>query len=459
MNSSVIPSSKSQPIPESHTHESEEALKAFITRILDLAKKEGATAAEVAARDDVGLDVKVRESDVETVEFCNNRGFEISVYINQNRGNASTTDMDEPSVVEAVKTAMAIAKHTTSDPCSGLADEDRLAREIPDLDLYHPEALDVNAAEEIAKEMEAAAMDFDPRMYKSDGARVGAVSGCTAYGNSLGFLQSYRSSSYSRLMGVLAKDENGMQSSYWYTASCIQDEMDTPLKVGKSAASRAIQKLSPRPIPTGSYPVLFDFTVASGLISHLLGALSGRNQYLKTTYLLNSMDNQVATQALTLKEYPRLVRAFGSRAFDSEGVETYEKPFIHSGVVCNYVLNSYAGRKLNLPTTGNASGVSNLTVEAPFEPMADILKGMGTGLVVNSLMGQGVNLLTGDYSRGASGYWVENGEFAYAVDEVTIAGKLADMFKNMIAFGDDIEVRRNIRTGSILIKSMTVAAN
>lgn len=445
------------PIP--HTVENEEALKTFITRILDLAKQGGATAAEVAAQDDVGLDVKVREADLETVEFCNNRGFEISVYVDQSRGHASTTDMDERSVNEAVQTALAFAKHTASDPCSGLADADRLASEVPDLDLYHPEELDVSDAQAVAEEMEAAAMEFDPRMYKSDGARVGAVSACSAYGNSLGFLQSFRATSYNRMMGVLAKDENGMQSAYWYTSARIRDDLDSAQFVGATAASRAVQKLAPRSLATGSYPVLFDCSVAPGLISHLMSALSGRSQYLKSSYLLDSLGQTATTRHLTLKEYPQLARAVGSRAFDAEGVATYDKAFIDAGVVSNYVLNSYSGRKLNIPTTGNASGVNNLTVEADFEPLANILRKMGRGLVVNSLMGQGVNILTGDYSRGASGYWVENGEFAYAVDEVTIAGKLDDMLKNIVAFGDDIEKRRNIRTGSILVESMTVAAH
>lgn len=445
------------PIP--HTPENEESLKSFINRILDLAKQQGATAAEVAARDDVGLDVKVREADLETVEFCHNRGFEISVYVDQSRGHASTTDMDERAVNEAVQTALAFAKHTGSDPCSGLADADRLARDVPNLDLYHPEELDVSDAQAVAQAMEAAAMDFDPRIYKSDGARVGAVSSCTAYGNSLGFLQSVRASSYNRMMGVLAKDDNGMQSAYWYTSSRIRDDMDSAECVGKTAASRAVQKLSPGSLATGSYPVLFDVSVAPGLISHLLSALSGRSQYLKSSYLLDSLGQTATTRHLTLKEYPQLARAVGSRAFDAEGVATYAKAFIDAGIVSNYVLNSYSGRKLNMPTTGNASGVNNLTVEATFEPLANILRKMGRGLVVNSLMGQGVNILTGDYSRGASGYWVENGEFAYAVDEVTIAGKLDDMLKNIVAFGDDIEKRRNIRTGSLLVESMTVAAN
>lgn len=452
-------SSNQAVVEGTHTEESEIRLKEFVARILELAKTEGADAAEVAAGDDVGLNVSVRNNTIENVEFSRDRGFEISVYVGQQRGNASTTDTEESSMLEAVRTALSIARHTEPDPYSGLADPDRLATEFPPLDLYHPQHLDVENAEDIALETEAAALARDPKIYKSNGARVGAVSACTAYGNSHGFLQAFRSTNFNRLMGVIAKSDNGMQSAYWYSTARQQGKLDAPEFVGRTAAEQALRKLDPRPIPTGTYPVLFDHTIAPTLISHLMSALSGRNQYLKTTYLHDSLGQQAATEDLTLMEQPFLLAAAGSRAFDSEGVATSSKPFVEHGRVRNYVLNSYSGRKLGMPTTGNASGVCNLTVEAPMKPLTEVMREMGKGLVVTSLMGQGFNVVTGDYSRGAAGYWVEDGEYAYAVDEVTVAGKLDDMFKNMVAFADNVETRRNIQTGSILIDSMTVAAS
>ena len=441
-----------------HTSDDEAKLNQFVTRILEIAKQGGATAAEVTAGDDIGLDVKMREGDIDTVEFCRDRGFDISVYRGTRRGNASTTDTREESIQEAVNAALAIAEHTEEDSFSGLADPDHLAVHFPDLDLYRCDPMDVEQLKEAAQTAESTALNFDAKIYRSDGARASISSSCVAYGNSLGFLHAYRTSNSSLYADVIAKSTNGMQRAAWFTMARQRSELDIPELVGTKAAENALRKLDPRPIPTGEYPVLFDQTVAMGLILHLLNALSGRPQYLRSTYLLNSLEKQVATTAVSLKECPFIPGAMGSRAYDSEGVGTSEKYFVNNGIAQNYLLSSYSGRKLGMTTTGNASGVCNLTVEAQTLPVPEILKQMGRGLVVNSLMGQGVNILTGDYSRGASGYWVENGEFAHAVDELTIAGKLDDIYKNMVAFGDDVESRRNIRTGSILVSGMTVAA-
>lgn len=442
-----------------HTSDDEVKLTKFVSRILEIAKNGGASAAEVTAGDDIGLEVKMRDGDLDTVEFSRDRGFDITVYRGNRRGNASTTDTREESINEAVGAALAIAEHTEEDSYSGLADRDRLAVHIPDLDLYRCDPMDLEQLKQAAHTAESTALDFDAKIYRSDGARASVSSSCVAYGNSLGFLHAYRASSSSLYTDVIAKSDNGMQRAAWFTMARQRGELDSPEKVGTKAAQHAIRKLDPRPIPTGEYPVLFDQTVAMGLIFHLLNALSGRPQYLKSTYLLNSLEKQVATPDLSLKEYPLLPGAMGSRAYDSEGVATSEKYIVKNGIAHNYLLSSYSGRKLGMPTTGNASGVCNLTVEAETSSISDILKQMDRGLVVTSLMGQGVNVLTGDYSRGASGYWVENGEYTHAVDELTIAGNLDDMYKNMVAFGDDVEIRRNIRTGSVLISSMTVAAN
>ena len=443
---------------ESHTTEDEESLKGFVSRILDEAKRQGADAAEVSAGDEIGLSVNVRSADLETVEFSRDRGFGITVYIGTCKGNTSTTDTSEDSIRESVEAAVSIARYTESDPYSGLADPDRLATEFPDLDLYHPQPMDVDRAQEDALAAESAALAFDARIFNTDGARIDASSACAAYGNSNGFLHASRGSRYSVLADVIAKSEQGMQRDYWYSTARNANDLETPISVGETAAQRVLMKLDPKPVPTGEYPVLFDSSVASGLIAHLMSALNGRSQYLKASYLLDSLNKLVATNKLTLREYPHLRGALGSRAYDSEGVATTEKSFVENGIVQNYVLSSYSGRHLNMPTTGNASGVCNLTVETDTKPVDEILKQMGTGLVVNSLMGQGVNIVTGDYSRGASGYWVENGEFVHAVDELTIAAKLGDMFNNMVAFGNDVDLRHTIRTGSILVESMMVAA-
>lgn len=459
---STVRSTEVQPTEgpqEPHTKHDEEVLKGFVERILDEAKRQGATAAEVAAGDDIGLSVVVRSGDLETVEFARDRGFGITVYLDNKKGNSSTTDISDDSIRESVEAAVSIARYTEPDPYGGLADPDRLATEFPDLELYHPRSMDVDEAKESALIVESSAESVDSRIFKCDSSRVGAVSACVAYGNSLGFLHAERGSRYTMYADVIAKNDDAMQRDYWYSTSRNAAELDSPSSVGRTAANRALMKLDPRPIPTGEYPVLFDRGVASGLIGHLISGLGGRAQYLKSSYLLDSLDKQVTTDALTLRELPHLKGALGSRSYDSEGVATTEKTFVEQGIVRNYVLSSYSGRHLNMPTTGNASGVCNLTVEASFRPVEDILKQMGTGLLVQSLMGQGVNTVTGDYSRGAAGYWIVDGEFAHAVDEITIAGKLDDMFMHMVGFGDDIDLRHSIRTGSLLVESMTVAAN
>lgn len=444
---------------EHHTKKDEEELKALVTRILDEAQVQGATAAEVGVGDDIGLTVAVRDEDIETVEFSRDRGFSISVYVGQRMGSTSTSDASEEAIEETVGAAIDIARYTEEDPCHGLADADRMATEFPDLEIYHPVELNVDIARDGALEAERIAMEYDNKMFKSDGVRFGTGSACAVYGNTHGFLQALRGSNHSMSVSVIAKSENGMQRDYWYTSDRNAKKLDSPRSVGEKAAARALLRLDPRPIPTGSYPVIFDNQVAGSLIGHIISALSGRALYRKASYLVDSLGKQVATDRLTLREHPHLCGAPGSRAFDNEGVATTEKAFIENGVVTNYVLGSYSGRRLGMPTTGNASGVANLELEADRQSFDELLRAMGTGLVVTELMGFGINLITGDYSRGAAGYWVENGELTHAVDEITVAGKLDEIYRNMVGFGDDVDTRSNIRTGSILVESMTVAAN
>ena len=444
---------------EHHTERDEEELKALVTRILDEAQSQGATAAEVGVGDEIGLTVAVRDEDIETVEFSRDRGFSITVYKGQRMGSTSTSDASDDAIEETVRAAIDIARYTEEDPCHGLADADRMATDFPDLDIYHPVELNVDVARDGALEAEQVAMDYDKKMFKSDGVRFGTGSSCGVYGNSHGFLQALRGSNHSLSVSVIAKSGNGMQRDYWYSSDRNAQKLETPQSVGERAAARALLRLDPRPIPTGSYPVIFDNQVAGSLIGHLMSALSGRALYRKASYLVDSLGRQVATDQLTLREHPHLCGAPGSRAFDGEGVATTEKTFVEDGIVTNYVLGSYSGRRLGMPTTGNASGVSNLELEADRQSFDELLRTMGTGLVVTELMGFGVNLITGDYSRGAAGYWVENGEFAHAVDEITVAAKMDDIYRYMTGFGDDVDIRSNIRTGSILIESMTVAAN
>ncbi len=439
--------------------ESEDRLKSLVQDILVEAERQGASAAEVSVSEDVGLGVTVRMRDLESVEFNHDRGFGITVYFGRRKGSASTSDSSIAAIRETVQAAANIARHTQEDPCAGLADADRMATELPDLDLYHPWALSADEARELALTCEAAGLDHDARIRNSDGASVSTQQSCRVYGNSHGFVGSYVGSRHSLSCVLIATDDAGMQRDYWYTTARDSAALENAVLVGEEAARRTIARLSPRKVKTGAFPVAFSAQTAGGLAGHLLGAISGGALYRRASFLLDSLGEQVAAEHLTLAEEPHLVGAIGSSAFDGEGVATQPKSFIDAGVVASYILSSYSGRKLNLPTTGNAGGVFNLTLRGNTLPVPDLLKELGTGLLVTDLMGQGVNAVTGDYSRGAAGFWVEGGEIAYPVDEITIASNLKDMFRGVICVGDDLDIRGNIRAPTVLIERMMLAGD
>ena len=433
------------------------SLKDMVTRILDEARRQGATAAEVGAGDSTGLIVAVRKGELETVEFTNDRGFGITVYVGARKGNASTSDADPDAIRETVRAALNIAKYTEEDPCNGLADAALMARSMPDLDLHHPWDIDVADATERAAETEAAGFAYDDRIVNSEGARVTTARGCQVYGNSHGFLEAAWGTRHSTSCTMIAADADGMQPEDWYTVSRDPADLEDHVEVGREAARRAVGRLGCRPLETGSYPVLFAPTVARGLVSHLLSAIGGRALYRRESYLLDSLGRQVASQDLTLCEQPHRPKGLASTGYDGEGVATRAKSFVEHGVVASYILDSYSSRRLGLATTGNAGGCFNLDVVADTRPLEDLMRDMDTGLLVTSLMGQGVNLVTGDYSRGAGGVWIAGGEPSHPVDEVTIAGNLDDVYRGIVGFGDDIDRRGNIQTGSLLVREMTVA--
>ena len=437
----------------------ERELKELVGRILEEARSQGATAAEVSVADDAGLAVKVRSRELETVEFTHDRGFGITVFDGQRKGSASTSDASEDAVRGTVRAALNIARFTEEDPCNGLADAELMARNLPQLDLFHPWPLDVPEAERRALETEAAAFDQDRRITNSEGAEVSSHRTCSVYGNSHDFIEALQGTRHSVFLSVIAQQGSRMQNDYWYTTGRVADALDDHRAVGRRAAERAVARLGVRPVATGQHPVLFDPQMAAGLVNHLIGAISGGALYRKASWLLDSLGQQVMPSSMSLVENPHLPRGIASTPFDGDGVATRPKAFVEDGVISSYVLGNYAARRLDMTTTGNAGGVFNLEVQTQRKPVQDLMREMGTGLMVTHLMGQGVNRVTGDYSRGASGIWIENGEPAHAVDEVTIAANLRDVYRNIVAAGNDIDRRGTIHVGSLLVDGMTVAAS
>lgn len=436
-----------------------ETLKERVAGVLDAASRLGATQAECSASFGSGLSVTARMRDVETLEYHRDQGLGVTAYFGQRKGSASTTDMSARALDETVRKACALAEFAAEDDCAGLADRDRLATDIPDLDLYHPWAIEPAAAIELARECEAAALDGDPRITNSEGATVSTHSGCRVYGNTHGFLEGYRESQHSLSCAVLAGEKGEMERDYEFTAARNADELASPASVGREAARRALSRLGSRKIRTVSAPVLYPARLARGLFGHFLGAIAGGSIYRKATFLLDSIGRQVFPGHLTLLEQPHLPRAMASAPYDSEGVATADRVIVDRGVLQGYVLGSYYARKLGMETTGNAGGVHNLVVSDTGQDFADLLAALDTGFLVAELMGHGVNGVTGDYSRGAAGFWVENGEIRFPVSEVTVAGNLADMFMNIVGVGTDIDIRGGVRTGSVLIGKMTISGN
>ncbi len=432
-------------------------LREKVERIIEEARRQGASASEVSVSMEQGLSTTVRQGEVETVEFNRDQGFGITLYVGQSKGSASTTGSGDEAIRETVAAALAIARHASQDEFAGLADATLMARELPDLDLYHPWSITPEQAIEQALSCESAAFDFDARIRNADGTSLNTHQGCRAYGNSNGFIGGYCSTRHSLSCVMIAESEGQMQRDYFYDVNRIGEALIDPQTIGRRAAERAVRRLGARPIPTCEVPVLFAPELATGLFSHFIAAISGGNLYRKASYLEDALGQTLFPEWLSLDERPHIPRALGSASYDGDGLATYAKPFVENGRLISYVLSTYSGRKLGMPSTANAGGVHNMFVSHGEEDQAALLRRMGRGLLVTELMGQGLNLVTGDYSRGAGGYWVENGEIQFPVQEVTIAGNLRDMFRQIVAIGCDIETRGNVRTGSVLIERMMVA--
>lgn len=434
-------------------------LQAKVERILAESRRQGATACEVSVSMEQGLSTSIRRGEVETVEFNRDQGFGITLYLGQRKGSASTSATGEDAIRETVAAALAIAKHASEDDCAGLPDAALMPSELPELDLYHPWSITPEQAIERALECEAAAFAADPRIKNADGTSLNSHQGCRVYGNSHGFIGGYASTRHSLSCVMIAEGEGQMQRDYWYDVSRQGEALADPQSIGRRASERAVSRLGARPVPTCEVPVLFAAELATGLFGHFIAAITGGNLYRHTSFLEGTLGQQLFPEWLSLDERPRTPRALGSAAFDADGLATYAKHFVENGRLLRYALGTYSGRKLNMPSTANAGGMHNLFVSHGEEDLAALIRRMGRGLLVTELMGQGLNLVTGDYSRGAGGFWVENGEIQFPVQEVTIAGNLRDMFRQVVAVGSDLETRSNIRTGSVLIERMTVAGS
>lgn len=427
-------------------------------QVLRLCRESGADQAEVSLSQDTGFAANVRLGEVETVERTNDQGVAVTVYMSQRKGTASTADLRPESLRETVAQACAIARYTEADDASGLADADRLAVSAIDFDLWHPAELSAEQGIALALACEAAGLARDG-ISNSDGAAFNSGRSTAVYANSHGFYGAERSTNYSLSCSLIAGKEQAMQRDYWYSTALRFDALDSAQSIGLKAAERTAARLNPRSVKTGQYPVLFSAELARGLIGSFLGAISGGNLYRNASFLQDSIGRRVFPEWLDLYENPHIARGFRSAYFDAEGVATAAGAIVSAGVIQRYLLGSYSARKLGLQSTGNAGGVHNLTVTANAGDLQSLIKNMGTGLLVTELMGQGVNTLTGDYSRGAAGFWVENGAIQYAVDELTIAGNLAQMLPAIEAIGSDVDTRSHIQTGSLLIGKMTVAGN
>jgi len=449
--------------PEAHAADDSlprlEQLADISQQLLARARALGATQAEVSCSEERGLDVNVRLGEVETVESTRDRGIAVTVYFGQRKGSASTADLQPASLESTVAQACAIARHTEDDEAAGLADPELMARQFPDLDSWHPWALQADQAVDLALACEAAGREADPRISNSDGASAATATSLSVYANSHGFIGRDRSSHHSVGCALIAGQGDGMQRDGWYSSALAREDLEDAASIGRRAAERTLARLNPRSMATAQMPVLYSPEVARSLIGHLLGAVSGGALYRRASFLLDSVGTQLFPDWFAIEERPLLRRGLRSTAFDGDGVATRDSSLIEGGVLQRYVLGSYSARKLGLVTTGNAGGVHNLRVQANAGDLASMARQMGNGLLVTELMGQGVNGVTGDYSRGAGGFRVENGEIQYPVDGITIAGNLKEMFAAIEAVGSDIDRRSHVHVGSILVGRMTVAGN
>lgn len=452
--SNLISSSKNT---ISSTPYDSEKLKTVVNDLLDEAKSQGASAAEAGLSVESGLSVTVRMGEVETIEHNRDKALAVTVFFGNRKGSASTSDFSLKAVQETVKAACDIARYTEDDPYAGLPDEELLATDIPDLELYHPWDVSAEEAAALAKECEDAARSEDKRITNSEGGSVSSHSGIRVYGNSQGFLNSYNTSRHSMSATMIAEQDGAMQRDYWYDVNRDASKLESAIEIGKLSAQRTVSRLGAKSMPTCQVPVIFKAEVAKGLLSHFLSGVRGGAQYRKASFLLDHLGKQIFPERIRLDERPHLKGALGSAPYDNEGVITSAHDLITDGVLQSYVLDSYAARRLHLKSTGNAGGIHNLYINHDNVSLDAMLKDMGKGLLITEVMGQGVNTVTGDYSRGASGFWVENGEIQYPVEEFTIASRLQDMFMGLQTVGNDVDMRSGVVTGSWLIDKMTVA--
>lgn len=434
-------------------------LTTLVDLVLAEAKNQGASAAEAVASVGQGLSVSVRLGEVETVEHNRDKDLGVTVFFGHRSGSASTSDFNESAVRDSVRAACSIAKYMAEDECVGLADADKLAKEIPDLDLYHPWNPGTEQAIGIARQCEDAARRVDTQIENSEGATVSSHESLVVYGNSNGFLGTIPTTRHSLSCSVIAQDAKGMQRDYWYSVARDASELEDAEQLGNKAGQRALRRLGARKLSTRETLVIYEAPVASSLLSHLASALSGTSLYRESSFLLGHLDKRIFSDHVRILEQPHLKKALGSAPFDNEGVATIASDLVTKGVLQHYLLDSYSARKLGLQTTGNAGGLHNVMIEPGDRDLDGLLRQMDTGLLVTELIGFGVNTVTGDYSRGATGFWVDNGEIAYPVEEITVAGNLKNMFQELVAVGNDVDTRGNIRSGSILIGNMTVAGN
>jgi PmbA protein len=429
----------------------------IVEDVLKLAKDKGATQAEASMSKVEGIAVSSRLKEVETVEFTNDGGLGITVYHGKKKGSASTADLSPQALRLTVEKAIEIAKHTGDDDCSGLAEKELMAFDFPDLDLYHPVELDTDHAIQQVIAAETSALDVDPRITNSDGASYNANLGTKVYGNSHGFIAGYDSSRYSMSCVVIGEQDGDMQRDYSYSVGREIGNLTSPEQLGREAAQLTLSRLGARTVKTCKVPVLFDREIASGLFGHFIGAISGGSVYRKSSFLLDKLGQQVLPSWLNITERPHILRGLASSPFDHEGVRTQDMDVVSKGLLNHYLLTSYSARKLKMQTTGHAGGIHNWFIQHTGESDQEMLAKLGTGLLVTELMGQGVNIVTGDYSRGAAGFWVENGIIQYPVHEITIAGNLTDMLMNIVAIGAVQETRGSVKTGSVLVESMQIA--
>jgi len=439
------------------SHERQARLEQIVEDLLAEAKRQGATAAEAAASNNTGLETSVRLGEVETVEHTRDNGLGITVYIEHRKGSASTSDMSPKAIRDAVGAARAIAAHTQEDPCASLADRRRMATQIPDLELYHPWRLQVEDAIGLAAECEDAARAADTRIVNSEGASVTSHSGIHVYGNSHGFVGGYPTTRHGLSCAVIGQDGESMQRDYWWSSARSADDLESAADVGRRAGERTVARLGARQIATRQAPVLFCAQAASGLMRHLVGAVTGSSLYREASFLLDQLDRKIFPDFVRIHEQPLLPRELGSAPFDGDGVATTAKDLISDGILRTYLLDAYSACRLGMETTGNAGGVRNLRIDMGELDREALIRQMDTGLFVTELMGSGINPVTGDYSRGAAGFWVERGEIQYPVEEITIAGNLKRMFQGLVAVGNDCDFPGSTRTGSWLIDEMTIA--